>query len=108
MSTALRALVAPGVLAGALVLVQQAPHHADAQRRRPAACPTGGVSDGDGHCVGTHTCRETSTLSLSTVTVSHDQKSNEERKATLDADRVFIAPADVSTLLGGYHGVSPA
>ncbi|MCA9575845.1 MAG: hypothetical protein R3B40_06215 [Polyangiales bacterium] len=45
-------------------------------------------------------CRETSTLTLSTVTISHDSKGNEQRNTKVDADRVFISAADAARLLG--------
>ncbi|MCA9533264.1 MAG: hypothetical protein KC593_06290 [Myxococcales bacterium] len=55
------------------------------------------------HTVSVHQCprcRETGTLTLCTVTVTHDDKGKEQHNMEVDADRVFIAPADVSALLG--------
>lgn len=45
-------------------------------------------------------CRETSTLTLATVSISHDSKGNERRDTKVDADRVFIAAADAARVLG--------
>ena len=44
------------------------------------------------------TCRETSTLTLSSNHVTHDAKGNAETKSTLEVDRVYIPSADVARL----------
>lgn len=43
-------------------------------------------------------CRETGTLTVNSVVVSHDSKGNREEKATIEVDRVYIAAADVARL----------